>query len=143
MNYLQENFPNYDCDEKGNVYKNGELINPFKSNKYLQVYMRDKNNKRRICGVHTIIAMKYLNFFDGCVVHHKDENTHNNCLNNLEVQEKSKHTSFHAKKNEKFYKSRLGKEAWNKGIKMSEEFCKHCSESAKRRGFNGNQYVNK
>lgn len=37
-----------------------------------------------------------------------------------------------------------GRTPWNKGIKMSEEFCKKCSESAKNRKdgrFNGNQYV--
>lgn len=143
MNYLKENFPNYDCDESGNVFKNGRQIEPFKSNKYLQIYLRDKNNKKRICGVHTLVAMKYLDFYEGCVVHHKDRNTHNNCLDNLEVQSKTHHTSIHARENEKFCKSRKGKIAWNKGMKMSEEFCKKCSESAKKRGFNGNQYVNK
>ena len=32
-------FPNYDVDENGTVYKNGNPIKPFKSNKYLQVLL--------------------------------------------------------------------------------------------------------
>lgn len=143
MSYLEEHFPNYDCDKNGNVFKDGKQINPFKSNKYLQIYLRDKDNKKKICGVHTLVAMKYLNYFDGCVVHHKDRNTHNNCLDNLEVYERSYHSSTHAKENIKFYNSRKGKTAWNRGMKMPQGFCEKCSKSAKRRGFNGNQYVKK
>lgn len=133
MSYLSDNFPNYDCDEYGNVYKNGKLVTPFKSNKYLQVCVFDVNHVKKVVGVHTVIAMKYLDYYKGCVVHHKNEDTHNNCLNNLEVVSRSKHTSFHAKQNLKFTKHNLGKVAWNKGMKMSEEFCRKCSESAKNR----------
>jgi hypothetical protein len=144
MNYLQDNFPNFDCDEFGNVYKDGILINPFKSNEYLQVYMKDKNSNVKICGVHTVIAMKYLDYFDGCVVHHKDGNRHNNNLDNLEIYTRQDHSSLHAKDNDKFNISRKNKVPWNKGIKMPSDFCERCSKSAKNRKgrkFNGNQYV--
>ena len=111
MNYLEVNYPNYDCDEKGNVFKNNVLVKPFKSNKYLQICLFDVNNKKRVVGVHTIIAMKYLDFYEGCVVHHKDENTHNNNLENLEVISRSSHARLHAKQNYDFCKHNLGKEA--------------------------------
>lgn len=96
MDYLQEHFPEYDCDEYGNVTKNGEPAKIFKSNKYFQVLLFDKNHKRKVCGVHTVMAMKYLNYFEGCIVHHLDGNTTNNLLSNLEVQSRSQHSHYHA-----------------------------------------------
>lgn len=143
MYNFAEKYPNYDVDQNGIVYKNGEKIKPFKSNKYLQVLLFDLNHKRKVCGVHTIVAMKYLDYYEGCVVHHIDGNTKNNNLDNLKVYSSKEHTSLHAKENDAFCRHNLGKTAWNKGMKMSEEFCKKCSESAKKRKFNGNQYIDK
>ena len=51
MYNFAEKYPNYDVDENGIVYKNGEKIKPFKSNKYLQVLLFDLNHKRKVCGV--------------------------------------------------------------------------------------------
>lgn len=133
MNYLYEHYPDYDCDESGTIYKKGTPITPFKSNKYLQVCLFDTNHKKHIVGVHTVVAMRYLNYFEGCVVHHLDENTGNNQVSNLVVMTRREHASFHAKQNLTFNLFNKGKVAWNKGLKMSEEFCKHCSESAKKR----------
>ena len=31
----------------------------------------------------------------------------------------------------------------NKGKKMSKEFCEKCRQSASKRGFNGNQFIDK
>lgn len=146
MNYLQEYFPRYDCDEFGNVFKDGKPAKVFKSNKYLQVLLFDTNNNRRVCGVHTVVAMKYLDYFDGCIVHHKDNNQHNNSVSNLVVMSRTEHASLHGYLNIGFKTMNLGKPAWNRGLKMSEEFCKHCSEGAKRRktgGFQGNQYIDR
>lgn len=133
ISYLEENFPNYDCDEFGNVYKNGELINPFVSNNYLQVCLFDTNHIKHTVGVHTVIAMKYLDYYPGCVVHHIDESRNNNNLNNLEVMSLKEHARQHGLNNQWIKTLNLNKPAWNKGMKMSEEFCQHCSESAKRR----------
>lgn len=46
MNYLYEHYPEYDCDENGTIYKNGNPITPFKSNKYLQVCLFDADHKK-------------------------------------------------------------------------------------------------
>lgn len=133
-NYLHNNFPNYDCDVCGNVFKNGELIKPFKSNKYLQVCIYDNDNKKHTVGVHTVIAMKYFDdYYPGCVVHHKDDNKHNNHAYNLEVKTRSKHSSDHMKGNYRLAEYTKEHGPWNKGKKMSDEFCKKCSESAIKR----------
>lgn len=133
MNYLQENFPDFDCNEQGEVFKKGVKITPFKSNKYFQVCLFTKENVKKVVGVHTVIAMKYLNYFEGCVVHHKDENTQNNKLENLEIMSREAHTKMHLLENPKFLLSCKGRAPWNKGKKMSEDFRKKCSESAKKR----------
>lgn len=133
INYLEDNYPNYDCDEFGNVFKNGELITPFVSNNYLQVCLFDTNHIKHTVGVHTVIAMKYLDYYPGCIVHHIDENRSNNNLNNLQVMSLEEHSRQHGLNNPLFKTLNLDKPAWNRGQKMSEEFCRHCSESAKRR----------
>ena len=133
MNYLYEHYPEYDCDENGTIYKNGNPITPFKSNKYLQVCLFDADHKKHVMGVHTVVAMRYLNYFEGCVVHHLDEDTSNNKVTNLVIMTRREHASYHAKQNLEFKLSNKGKKAWNKGLKMSDEFCKHCSDSAKKR----------
>lgn len=130
---FKEIFPNYDVDEKGNVYKCGTIIKPFKSNKYLQVVLFDVEHKKRVFGVHTVVAMKYLGYFTGCVVHHIDGDTRNNALNNLEIFSRNEHSRLHGQNNDNFKVMNLGKVAWNRGLKMSNEFRKHCSDSAKRR----------
>lgn len=133
MNYLQENFPDFDCNEQGEVFKKGIKITPFKSNKYFQVCLFTKENVKKVVGVHTVIAMKYLNYFEGCVVHHKDENPHNNKLENLEIMSREAHIKIHMDGNPKFLLACKGRTPWNKGKKMSEDFRKKCSESAKKR----------
>ena len=147
MTYLETHFKNYDCDIYGNVYKNGKPISQCNSNGYKQVTMRDENFKRHILGVHVVVAMKYLDYYEGCVVHHKDENKSNNNLYNLEVANSTYHKSYHAKRNLNFIEGNKSKKPWNKGLKMSDEFRQHCSESAKKRakriGFQGNQFVDK
>ena len=137
-------FPDYDVDPNGNVYKKGTIIRPFKSNKYLQVLLYDRNHRRCVFGVHTVVAMKYKpDFNSGCIVHHIDGNTHNNKVENLKVMSQSEHARLHAIGQTCLvdYVKKYGPS--NKGKKMSKEFCKKCSISAKLRGFNGNQFIDK
>lgn len=143
-NYFNLNFPDYDVDVNGNVYKNENLITPFKSNKYLQVVMYDKDNNKNVFGVHTVVAMKYLDdYYKGCVIHHIDGDTHNNKLDNLEVLSRSEHSKLHIT-NPDFLANYVRENgSWNKGKKMDEEYRNICKKSAKKRGFNGNKYVDK
>lgn len=146
MNYLQEHYPNYDCTKEGVIYRNGSILKSFKSNNYRQVLLFDTDGKRKTCGVHVVVAMKYLDYFEGCVVHHKDGNTLNNTIENLEVLSSSEHSRKHVLQSGNTLGNLMrGKIPWNKGMKMSKEFCEKCSKSAKRRKgrkFHGNQYVN-
>lgn len=129
MNYLKKYYPNYDCDKEGNVYKNGNLVKPFKSNNYLQVCLYDKDHVKKVTGVHNVIAMKYLDFFydDNLIVHHKDENYHNNNVYNLQVLTNRQHCSLHRKK-----MNTKGRPSPFKGMKRSEEFRKKTSEGKRK-----------
>ena len=148
MNFLI-NYPDYDVDEYGNVYKKGQLIKPFKSNKYLQVLIFDKDHKRKICGVHTLVATKYLdNYYEGCVVHHKNHDTYDNNVHNLEILSRSLHSKLHNENNVNLANYIKNNGPWNKGKKMDENMKKHLSEKRKEMfknkeiKFNGNQFVN-
>lgn len=108
---------NYYVDGYGNIYRNDmSLITPFNSNGYKQVYIRDDNNKRRILGVHQVVAMTFLQYFNGCVVHHMNEDKTMNVLYNLKVETREEHSRHHAN--------------------PSEETRRKMSESAKRRNQN-------
>lgn len=139
----------YEATDDGHVLdtKTGNIIKEFKSNKYLQCQVYDDEGVPHVFGVHQVIArLRCSTWFDGCIVHHKDENPHNNRPDNLECYSRRAHSSYHMQQPER--KNRLSEYVKhngpaNKGKKMSEEFRKHCSESAKQRGFNGNQYIDK
>lgn len=76
--------------------KDGELVKIFKSNKYLQCCLFDIYGNKHTLGVHTVISMFHdVKWYDGCVVHHKDGNTYNNNIENLEVTNRSFHTKRH------------------------------------------------
>ena len=92
----------------------------------------DDDHKRHVFGVHQVVAMAYLPYYKGCVVHHIDGDKHNNNVSNLEVKSNSEHARHHADP------TRLVN--WvhehgspTKGMKMSDEFRQHCKEAALRR----------
>lgn len=66
------------------------------------------------------------------IVHHIDGNPLNNNLDNLMVMTRKEHSKYHAiiSNSADRIKNNGG---WNKGLKMSDEFRKHCSESAIKR----------
>lgn len=144
MNDFYGMFPNYIVEPCGNVFKNGIKLTPFKSNDYLQVLLYDKEHKRHIFGVHTLVAMVHLdNFFNGCVVHHIDGDKKNNDVKNLKIYSRNEHSREHNKNNTTLVDYVKNNGPANKGKKMPVDFCKKCSDSAKKRGFNGNQFVDK
>ena len=125
---------NYYADRFGNVYKpDGSKIIPFNSNGYEQVYMRDDDDKRKILGVHQVVGMTFLSeYYPGCVVHHKDENKHNNNDTNLIIESRSDHSRHHADPSSLInHINTHGPH--NKGKKMSPEFCEPCRQSALKR----------
>lgn len=138
------NHKNYYASKDGKVFRSDKSeITPFKSNKYLQVFMKDDSGKRHVYGVHQVIAMTFLKgYFKGCVVHHINEDTHDNNVSNLEIHTRSSHASYHADSSTIVAYVRTNGPA-NKGKKMSAEFCERCRQSALKRGFNGNQYTKK
>lgn len=141
-NSFKYKYPNYTVTSDGVVYKDGYEMKPFKSNKYLQVVLYDVEHNRHVFGLHTLVAMIYLSdFYSGCVVHHKDGNTHNNNVENLEIMSRSEHSRKHGKEycacGE--YNKKYG--SWNKGKPLSDEHKEHLKIACKGLKFKGNQYV--
>lgn len=136
-------FSNYYVDGYGNVYRSDmSLIPPFNSNGYKQVCLKDDNNKRRVLGVHQVVAMAFLEYFNGCVVHHMNEDKAMNVLYNLKVETKEEHARHHANPSYMIEYIRIHGVPY-KCTHPSEESRRKMSESAKKRGFNGNQFRRK
>lgn len=82
--------PNYSIDENGNVRndKRNRLITPYdnKSGRgYLYVCLYNKHIKQGAYGVHRLVAKAFIpNPENKPYVNHKDGNTKNNNVNNLE-----------------------------------------------------------
>ena len=145
---LSEKFPNYDVSTDGTIYKDGVVMKPFKSNKYLQVVLYDIEHKSHVMGVHAVVAMKYIKEWrPGCVVHHVDGDTHNNNVTNLEIYSRSEHCRLHGKKCTTLANYVKQHGPHNKGKTMSESYKEACRRGARKRvdkyGFLGNQYVDK
>ena len=123
-------YENFEADRSGNIYKNGQLITPFNSSGYLQVCLTKPGERRVVKGVHQVISMTFdPNYYEGCTVHHEDENKHNNRFVNLTVETKAEHSRHHADPNRLVnYIKQNG--PINKGRKMSAEFCEKCRKSA-------------
>ena len=139
----------YRATDDGHIFdkENQCFIKEFKSNKYLQCQVYDDNGQVHVLGVHQVVArLRCLDWFEGCIVHHKDGDCHNNSVNNLSCYSRSYHSRQHiidsgSSKRLSDYVKEHGPA--NKGKTMSEEFKHKCSCSARRRGFNGNQYVDR
>lgn len=126
-------FSNYFASKEGDIYNyNLEKIKPFKSSGYLQLKLKNDNGQSQVKGVHQFVALAFLpNYGPGYVVHHIDENKHNNSLINLQIMSVTEHCRYHAKKT--FNSNIPNHGGWNKGMKMSEKFRQHCREGAKKR----------
>ncbi len=108
-------------------------VKKFKSNKYIQCCLFDSSGTKHVVGVHSIIARIYCSdWFDGCVVHHIDGNTHNNCATNLMCESRQNHSRMHA--NVAPLLERIKKYGSpTKGTKLSNETKKRISEAMKMR----------
>lgn len=145
-------FPKFSITRHGDVYKDGIEIKPFNSNGYLQIALDSRRKTRVIKGVHQIVAMTFIDeYYEGCHVHHKDENKHNNDVSNLEILDPQVHEKLHAKPDKLInYVKKNGSPT--KGMKMSKEFCEKCRISALKRSerekslgmkhSHGNQFIN-
>ena len=70
----------YIVSDDGHIYDmvKQRFIKEFKSNNYVQCQVYDDEGEIHICGVHQIVArLRCSDWFEGCVVHHKDGNTRN------------------------------------------------------------------
>lgn len=139
----------YEATDDGHIFDKERncFVKEFKSNKYLQCQVYDDEGVPHVFGVHQVVArLRCPDWFEGCIVHHSDEDGHNNSPNNLECHSRSKHSRNHIYQsgNQNRLSTYVKKHGpANKGKKMSDEFRNHCSESAKKRGYNGNQYTDR
>lgn len=89
MNYQKikiENYPNYSVDTLGifrNEIKNRILKNAYTPSGYGYVALINDEGKCRAFA-HVYVAKSFLKYFEGCHVHHKDGDSKNNKLENLE-----------------------------------------------------------
>jgi hypothetical protein len=98
----KEMFSNYSATDDGIVLnKDGEPVKTFKSNNYWQCCIFDNDGKKYTMGVHSVVAMLNIDdWYDGCIVHHKDGNCHNNAVDNLEIMSRRQHALLHYEKGE-------------------------------------------
>lgn len=150
--------PGYDVmvDREGHTFRlDGTSINQFNSNGYKQICVKNPDGgRRKIFGVHQLVAMTFHpDYFDGCVVHHIDENKSHNCIWNLRCETLSEHSKHHANP-EALMRHLKEHGPHNKGKKMSDEFREHCRISALKRAererqegngrtFHGNAFKDK
>lgn len=78
----------YEVDRLGNVFSlrfgKRKILKPTFTNNYNYVSLY-KDKKLKTCSVHRIVAKVFLGFTDANLeVNHKNENTIDNCVNNLE-----------------------------------------------------------
>lgn len=91
--------------------------------------------------------MKYLDWYEGCVIHHIDGNPHNNHVGNLKVESRSEHSKHHMCGNMTLANYIREHGPHNKGKIMPESYREICRVSARKRveryGFLGNGYIDK
>lgn len=129
-------FPRYSVSATGEIwdYEKKRPTKIFKSNEYYQCVLFDKNGKKHVYGVHTVVAMFHcFDYFPGCVVHHVDGDKHNNIASNLCCMTRNEHALMHSNYPAAMLAKIKTDGAWNKGKKMSEEFREHCRLAAQRR----------
>ena len=131
--------PNYSISDNGEVRndKTGRILKPYKGTAgYYQIMLGGKTVPLY---VHRLVAVAFIpNPQNYPQVDHINGDKTDNRVSNLEIYTRSEHSRMHNKNNDKLKLLNKGKIAWNRGLKMSKEFCEHCSWAAKRRHSKNN-----
>ena len=91
-------YPDYSVDRFGKAYDRfgNEVPIIRRADQYEYVNICDQFGKRQNQLVHRLVAMTFDNaWFDECVVHHMDENKHNNYDYNLACMSREEHGRLH------------------------------------------------
>ena len=134
----------YQVSNLGNVrrlYLSGKIrvLKP-KNDEYLRVDLC-KNNKHHYMSIHRLVAKAFIPNDDSdnlTQINHKDENKHNNVVENLEwctPLYNHRYGTINQRISKSLKGKRKGMPGPNKGKHFSEEARKHMSESAKGRKF--------
>lgn len=81
-----KDFEDYKVSNTGEVFsiKRNKMLKPYEKKNYLGVYLY-QNNIRKFMTIHRLVALSFIdNPNKYPQINHKDENTKNNCVENLE-----------------------------------------------------------
>lgn len=81
-----KDFEDYKVSNTGKVFsiKRNKMLKPYEKKNYLGVYLY-QNNTRKFMTIHRLVALAFIdNPNNYPQINHKDENTKNNCVENLE-----------------------------------------------------------
>lgn len=81
-----KDFEDYKVSNTGEVFsiKRNKMLKPYEKKNYLGVYLY-QNNIRKFMTIHRLVALAFIdNPNNYPQINHKDENTKNNCVENLE-----------------------------------------------------------
>ena len=129
----------YEVSNKGNVrslFRYKKQLKPSKgSNGYLSVELFKNKQGKRI-SIHRIVAIAFIPNPDNLpIVNHKDENKHNNCVENLEwvtSQENMTYGTFTQRRvsNTNYAKSCYAENARKNGVKVSKPVLQFTKDGA-------------
>jgi hypothetical protein len=80
-------FQGYEIGNSGDIYstKREKALRQYDKNGYKYVFLYDGHSKRKCMFVHRLVAIAFLENPDNLPqINHKDEDTSNNCVSNLE-----------------------------------------------------------
>lgn len=76
-------------------HRKEQLLKQWKRSNYLLVDLW-RDNERDVRSVHVLVYETFIGpVLDGFVVHHKDHNKYNNCVDNLKLMSHKEHNKHH------------------------------------------------